>query len=77
MLASPGMPYSQKLHRWSYINMLAAYLLEENTSEERNVGSGNLTYILVVIILVLIALLLLARLPQGLASNRKPPLRRT
>ena len=50
------------MRRGSYNNILAVHLLEENKREERDVRSGNLIYILVVIILVLVAILLLARL---------------
>ena len=48
--------------RWS-INILAARLLERYTMrEDKDVGTMNLIYILVVIILILVALLLLAPL---------------
>ena len=48
--------------RWS-INILVARLLEGNTTrKDKDVGTMNLIYILVVIILILVALLLLAPL---------------
>jgi hypothetical protein len=47
----------------SSINILAARLLERyKTREDKDVGTTNLIYILVVIILILVALLLLAPL---------------
>ncbi len=53
---------SGKLRKWLFLNILAAHSIEKYTKEDRDVGSNNLVYILVVIILVLVALLLLSRL---------------